>query len=155
MKIIKATPKDLAYIVHLARQEFESIGFIPVSRYEKICKGESGGDTLDICFENGDPVGFCYASHNKYGTTKIQQICIQEDARLQERASALVDAATLPSDSYMSLRCAADLAANQFWQALGFQPIRRRSGGSSRQREIQVYGKFTGGLFKQKGNCDD
>ena len=37
------------------------------------------------------------------------------------RASALVRAAQTPRDYLISLRCAADLEATNFWEALGFQ----------------------------------
>ena len=76
MKIIKATPKDLTYIVHLSRQEFDAIGFIPLSRYEKICKGESGADTLDICYEMDDLAAEAYFSENPHVNRDVDVVTL-------------------------------------------------------------------------------
>ena len=146
MIIQSATASDLKYITSLAKSDFESIGFIPNTRYEKIASGMSPNETLLLCFENNDPVGFCYATHWKYAT-KIHQIIIQRDARRAMRASALVESVKKTDDVFLSLRCAADLAeSNLFWQSLGFQPLRKVEGGKQRKRIIQEYGIF-GGLL--------
>ena len=144
MLIQKATIDDLKYIESLAKSDFESIGFIPNSRYVKIADGQSLNESLLLCFENNDPVGFCYATHRNYGT-KIHQIIIQEDARRATRATALVNQITKPDDVFVSLRCADDLQeANLFWQSIGFQPLRRLTGGKQRGRIIQEYGILKG-----------
>ena len=146
MLIHPATEDDLKYIVSLAKTETDAVGFIPRCRYEKIASGDSPNETLILCFENEDPVGFCYATHRNYGT-KIQQILVQDDARRAARATALVEKVTRPGDVFLSLRCGADLEeANLFWLSLGFQPLRQRGGGRRRNRIIQEYG-IIGGLL--------
>lgn len=116
----RATLKDIVYVDSLRRKESEAIGFIPWRRYEMEITGERQGSIL-LAIENNDPVGFLYATHNRSGVTHIQQVAIQEDARRVERATALVNAVQRPTDWLISLRCAADLEATEFWKALGFE----------------------------------
>ena len=159
LEITLATLADIPYIDSLRRQEGEAIGFVPIQGYEMEIDGRRGGDIF-ICWENGDPVGFVYATHNRAGVTHIQQVAIQEDARRLARATALVEAATKNTDYLVSLRCAADLEATDFWQSLGFtltdhvapksaygrgkdkatQPTRRK-------RDILRFQKVVGGLW--------
>jgi len=121
MTIIQpANLADIVYIDHLRKREGEAIGFIPKQRYEMEIDGRRGGSIL-IAWENNDPVGFIYATHNRAGVTHIQQVAIQEDARRMERATALVNGVIKQRDYLVSLRCAADLDATKFWEALGFQ----------------------------------
>jgi hypothetical protein len=155
----RATLLDLPYIEHLRRQESESIGFIPIQRYEMEIEGDRHGSIL-IAKENGDHVGFLYATHNSAGVTHIQQIAIQEDARRLERATLLVEAATRDRDWLVSLRCAADLDATDFWEALGFsleshvspksvygRGKDKATSPTRRKRDILRYQKVVGGLW--------
>jgi hypothetical protein len=155
----KAVLSDLPYIEMLRRREGEAIGFIPMQRYEMEIDGRSGGSIL-ICWENGDPVGFLYATHNRAGVTHIQQVAIQEDARRLERATALVVAAQREKDWLVTLRCAADLDATSFWEALGFaleshvgpksaygRSKDKATVSTRRKRDILRFQKVVGGLW--------
>lgn len=159
MIIRRAELSDIRYIESLRRKESEAIGFIPMQRYEMEINGERGGSIL-VCLENDDHVGFLYATHNKAGVTHIQQVAIQEDARRMERASALVQAAQRPFDYLISLRCAADLEATQFWSALGFEleghvlpksvygrGKDKATKATRRKRDILRFQKVIGGLW--------
>ena len=122
-RIVRATLEDLKYLDALRKKNGEAVGFIPMQRYEMEVNGERHG-SIYLSWDNGDPTGFVYATHSGRGTTHIQQIAVQEDARRMERASALLEAATADGEKRMSwltsLRCADDLDANEFWAALGF-----------------------------------
>ena len=156
--IHRATRADLSYIKHLGNKESEAIGFIPLQRYE--IEMDTQG-TILVAKENDDYVGFLYATHNRAGVTRIQQIAIQEDARLLERGKALVDAATKATDWLVSCRCADELPSTTFWESLGFQhqgivptakSVYGRGQGdptlpTRRHRTINRYQKVVGGLW--------
>ena len=147
MIIRDATLSDMKYITSLVKDESEQVGFIPDTRYEQIITNPKPSQSLILPFENRDPVGFLYGSYFK-GSMKIQQICIQEDARLFYRATKLLD--YLLSEyqiHYISLRCADDLEANEFWKSLDFTYLDCVSGGQIRNRKINYYGKVINGLF--------
>ena len=119
----RATLRDLRYLDALRKREGDAVGFIPIARYEMEVTGERKG-SLYLSWDDGDPTGFIYATHSGRGATHIIQVAVQEDARRMERASALVEAIRTDglkrSSWLLSLRCAEDLSANEFWRALGF-----------------------------------
>ena len=162
-EVRKATLSDLKYVEHLRRLEGEAVGFIPYQRYEMEVDGRRGG-SIYLAWENGDPVGFVYATHNRTGVTHIQQVAVQEDARRMERATALVEAAQKERDWLVTLRCAADLEATHFWEALGFildshvspksvygRGKEKATLPTRRQRTILRFQKVVGGLWLPSG----
>ena len=141
-----ATLSDLAYVDHLQRIEangIDSVGFIPWSRYEK----DAMIGWIHLIFDNDEPTGFVYATHNWHGVTRIQQIVVQEDARRAERATALVSAAVRQNDWLVSLRCAEDLEAVDFWPALGFKQVAVDDRPNKRKRKVLKFQKIVGGLW--------
>jgi len=120
VEIRSASLSDIIYIDSLRKQESEAVGFIPKERYEMEIDGRRGGSII-LCFENNDPVGFVYATHNNAGVTHIQQVAVQKDARRILHGAALINAVTRDKDWLVSCRCAADLESTAFWEALGFQ----------------------------------
>jgi len=138
MKIRNAAIEDLKYIVDLSKKESHAIGFIPKPAYEAAITGEKFGkrwsktcnDMLYVCEENSDLVGFVLASFGF--TPKINQICIQEDARLLERGEALLKKVINYGESInryeFSCGCADDLESNVFWKAMGFDKVAQRKG---------------------------
>jgi hypothetical protein len=102
-----ATMEDIKYIIALANKEGKSIGFIPKIAYESAIQGkkpsvnrwsDTCNDKIFMCYENAseanpDPVGFVMMSYGR--VAKVNQICIQEDARLIERGKALLNSAIL------------------------------------------------------------
>lgn len=153
-KVVPATLDDLKYITSLARKETHSIGFIPNTTYEKIIEDQRATETIYMYYENGDPVGFCYAAHNQQGVMRVHQICVQNDARRETRATELVMESVLPRDMSVVLKCAEDLDANEFWRAIGFEKVNTLPANNARKREIHVYHKQLGGLFNVRTGGD-
>ena len=161
--VCRATPADLVYIDHLRKREGDAVGFIPMARYEMEVDGRRKG-SLYVAWDNGDPTGFIYATHSGRGASHIIQVAIQDDARRMERATLLTDAITndgLERGSWLvSLRCADDLEANDFWGALDFSleaeglwPKSPNSLGKAKRainrrgRRINVWQKEVAGLW--------
>jgi hypothetical protein len=160
-----ATLADMKYITSLANKESKSIGFIPKSAYEAAITGtkpsehrwsDTCNDKIYICSENNDPVGFVMMS---YGIrAKVNQICIQEDARLLERGHALLQSginhATSRGIHDFGCGCADDLESNYFWNAMGWQKVGTRKGihfsntyKESSDRLVNLYTFQTNSLF--------
>jgi N-acetylglutamate synthase-like GNAT family acetyltransferase len=136
--IRQATMGDVPYIDGLRRKESESLSFLPLSAYER--EIEDGGKVI-VAEEGGDLVGFLYATHNK-GVARVHQVAIQEDARRMARAALLVKAAQKDTDWLISLRCASDLDAVDFWSALGFD-LTDREGAKPPQWKSRESTRFT------------
>ena len=167
MEIRKATLRDITYIDCLRAQESEAVGFIPKARYEMEIDGRRGGSIL-LCFENKDPVGFVYATHNSRGVTHIQQVAIQKDARRLMHGKALIEAIIREKDWLISCRCAADLESTAFWESLGFELLdhvlpksvygRGRDKATlptRRKRDILRFQKVVGGLWLPFGEREE
>ena len=113
---------DIKYIIHLSNIESHAVGFIPKPAYEAAITGIKGGkrwsltcnDRLWVAEESGDHVGFLLASFGKI--VKVNQICIQEDARKLERGKALLDELEKEAKSRGKYKfgcgCADDLESN-------------------------------------------
>jgi len=159
MSVRKATLDDLTYIVSLAQQASDCIGFIPRQAYEMEIVGKRKGSII-VAEANQELVGYLYATHNAAGVTHIQQIVVQPDAQRMQYASALVAAVQKDNDWLITCRCAADLQATDFWHALGFEPMchaapkrgyHRRHNDltipTRRKRIIIQYQRVVGGLW--------
>lgn len=157
-----ATPDDLSYIVSLGKREYEAIGFIPASRYESIITGV--GDVrpshrLWIAEENGDRVGFLYATPGEAGgSLKVVQVCVQEDARRLEYGAALVSEAERHAvrvqRGAVSLTVAVDLDASLFWEAEGYRLASVDRGGKRRGRLLERrYKRLPLGLWIAEDNA--
>ena len=158
--IKKATLNDLKYIESLSKTETKSIGFIPKVRYEAAIIGQrvhektqpKCNDTIYLCFENDDPVGFVLGSKGKGvdGFSKVSQIVIQPDARLIERGKLLLNGIITHYESMgifdFRCGCADDLESNFFWKAMGWDKIAQRKGiaytntyKETSDRDINIY----------------
>ncbi len=160
-----ATLYDLKYITSLANKESKAIGFIPKSAYEAAILGkkpsihrwsDTCNDKIFICSENGDPVGFVMMSYGR--RAKVNQICIQQDARLLERGSALLNAATghgIKRHIFdYGCGCADDLESNVFWRVMGWRKVGERRGihhsntyKESSSRLVNLYSFQVNSLF--------
>jgi GNAT superfamily N-acetyltransferase len=73
----------------------------------------------------------------------LHQVCVARDARRLEHGRALIAAAGRLARRRgalgLRLRCAADLPANEFWRALGFEPVRIERPKNRRRRAIITY----------------
>jgi len=155
---------DIPYIVSLANKESMCLGFIPKPAYEAAITGIKTGkrwsttcnDKLFVCEENGDLVGFVMFSFGKI--SKVNQICIQADARLIERGRALLSAgishANLRGIEDFACGCADDLSSNSFWRQMGWVKVGDRFGISHKntwketsKRKINIYRYQTNSLF--------
>lgn len=118
---------------HLARQDYEAVGFIPRPRLQAY---EEAGQIL-VETENDEPCGVLVFG-NGWPTLRIYQAIIQYDARRREHGlnlvARIVEEAKARECSAISLWCADDLAANDFWKAAGFLMTGHREGGAWRGR---------------------
>jgi len=128
--------KDWKFLDKLMKDESKKIGFLQRRTWDKyVWGGERNFITL-ICEKNNQMVGYVFFTPgigiNR--PVKIQQIVIQEDCRRIEYGTALCDCIADFCFTYersgISLRCRADLEANNFWKALGFKLIKIFSKGS-------------------------
>lgn len=134
--ICVAGPADVAYITQLAKNNTDSIGFIPFGALDWYLK--SG--IVQLAKENDEPAGFLlgkYLSRTEPWIAPIYQACVQYDARRRAHGLSLVERyiSRLPTKAeIVQLWCAADLEANDFWRSAGFQLIGQRAGGTTRDR---------------------
>ena len=136
MIIRDSIPSDLPYIRSLQKQESFALGWIPEQIMHRVWQdGHPSGKMnafsgwLLLCEVNGDAVGFCFAAPAYkapfYG--RVYQLAVQSDARRYQYGTFLADVAheliTKEGANGTTLRCAFDLPANFFWEALGYSLI--------------------------------
>jgi N-acetylglutamate synthase-like GNAT family acetyltransferase len=125
---------EIKYIVSLSQRHYEQIGFIPEPKIRAY--NEKG--QVYLARENGDFCGFLLFGKN-WPNIKIYQAVIQYDARRRYHGYNLVGKLIKYADKHgfatISLWCANDLDANEFWQECGFQFIQTRDGGNKRGRK--------------------
>lgn len=148
MIIREATIDDLPYVLDLAKKEGKALGFIPRMAYEAsitgVNKGKAWSDTCNdklwICEENKDPVGFLKMSFGKWA--RVNQIAIQDDARLIERGKALLkvgmDWGQQRGRDDFVCGCANDLESNAFWKAMRWKYIGERKGKYYKNTWLEV-----------------
>lgn len=107
------------YAAQLADQHKDELGFLPRTIYEPMWHA----GRLYTAEENGEPCGFILRGPYKK-TVRIYQTCIVDELRWMEHGRNLVQRIireAIETDVHqISLWCAADLAANQFWNACDF-----------------------------------
>lgn len=128
-----AKGSDYTYVEMLRRREDDALGFIPKDRYLSVLeeRPSCGRDRwryerLWLADDDGEPTGFCYAAFPaRTGVAKLWQVCVQEDARRWHRALLLVKRAEAEATRRglraVEARVAADLEANLFWRAAGYE----------------------------------
>ena len=164
MIIRLATLKDLNNLDTQVTVDSFALGFIPNTAYEAAITGEKLGkrwsnvcnDKIWVCEENGELVGFLLMSFGKW--VKVNQIAIQEDARLIERGNALLHAGIshgldLGRQDFVC-GCADDLPSNMFWTGVGWKKLGERKGISHKntwvetsKRTVNIYHKQLNSLF--------
>lgn len=129
------TPDELVmYADSLAKKNVEALSFLPKPRLlEYAVRGQ-----LMVETENGEPCGFLVYG-NGWPYMKVYQVAVEYDARRREHGLALVgrliERARAKGCHAVSLWCADDLDANNFWQAAGFSFAGKRQGGLARGRQ--------------------
>lgn len=123
-----------------SRIDGRKIGFLPWSVYHAAAEAQQ----LCQIHRNGDLVGFCMARPNKLRELRIIQIWVRPDARLIEHGRALLEfveknIAAPHGATVVRLWCAEDLAANLFWDALGFTYRGWRWGNHKRPRRHKLW----------------
>jgi N-acetylglutamate synthase-like GNAT family acetyltransferase len=126
--VLRATPSDLSYVVHLQKQHHHALGFIPrVALQEKIDLGR-----IWLATENGEPAGFLHHGSLAGEEVRIFQAAVQYDARRRHLGLALVRhllrRAAAAGARGVSLRCLSSLEANDFWRVAGFSLLTTEAG---------------------------
>ena len=147
LEVSPATLEDVDYLCHLQRIEAnreDELGFLPKSVYEREIQSRG---TILLARENGDEVGFIYATHNRHGITTVQQVGVQEDARRLEIGTQLVEASIRENDFLVKLRCRKGLPSVSFWESQGFDIVDLVESG--RRGPVYKFQKMIGGLWMQ------
>ena len=135
IEVIPAQIGDLKYIDHLQRKNAEELAFYPSQVFER----EIENFRILLAKVNNEPAGYIY--HGALSEqVKIHQACIEYDLRGQLYGAALVRHLIDLVDAYdglsITLRCGSDIAANGFWEAMGFYCQGVTAGGIRRMRDI-------------------
>jgi hypothetical protein len=134
-----ATETDITFVMSLQRRNRESVGGLPTPAIaERITRR-----TLLLGELNGEPAGYLLYDYRD-NILRIPQACIQYDARRRYYGEQLVGQMLnlYPNAAEIRLRCAADLDANVFWQALGFVCVSTVKGGTRRGRLLNNWQKW-------------
>lgn len=136
---------DVGRYSNLVQQQGDSerdvLGFLPRSAYsEAAAQGKLYVATAEVAGQE------CYAGHLLYGGRfphlRVFQIYTLSQFRGRQIGRQLIDALVSDAESQyyitISARVAADLAANEFWERMGFKTIRTVAGGTTTGRQINV-----------------
>jgi hypothetical protein len=131
-----AAESDLPYMMALQRSNRESVGGLPLPALAE--RVERAAAFIGLV--NGDPISYILCDV-RGGVFRIPQACVQYDARRREFGQQLVSAAFSFYSPFaeVRLRCAADLEANLFWRAMGFECVGVVPGGARRGRLINLW----------------
>ena len=122
-----STIKDMLLVDKLQKDNAYAVGFIQKTIWEDYVWGGKRNFVVLICEANADAVGYVLftPARDSYRYAKMQQICIRDDARRLQYGTALIDVCKQFCEMFwrkgFTLRCREDLAANNFWKALGFK----------------------------------
>jgi len=131
-----------SWIVGLMKQNYDAVGFIPSPTLQS--QYIAAGRYVLQCDERGKPVGYILHGSVRPGRVLVvSQHCIDLDKRLhgygRQAFDTVVERAKMANCRGITLHCAADLASNAFWQAVGLQLTSVKSPANTRQRQIHVY----------------
>ena len=137
LSILPASPNDVDWIDGLQRKHRDRVGWHPRMTLEGKIKL---GQIIVARDEAGDRVGYCMAS-DRYMKREDCGILYQMNVE-PGRQRALVGAALLHAQFSRSAYgcrlyccwCAQDIAANRFWESMGFVPLAYRAGSEGRGR---------------------
>ena len=137
-----ATVDDLAFIDRLQKQHHQQLGFFPRAQLEGYLK--NGWMLVAEDGRTGAPIGYCawrdrYQKRDELGA--IFQLCVAGEAQRKLVGAMLVQSAFERSAYGCKLFCcwcAQDIAANRFWESLGFVPLAFRA-GSRRRGRVHIF----------------
>lgn len=143
-EIRTATPADLNFVLHLARQFSNNVGFIPRSAIDEYLDRQA----ITIAFENGQPAGYLLGNPRlkwQPALRPISQAAIAYDAQRRRHGYALIakleTEARAAGQAGLQAICRTDLEANLFWQAAGFVKICHLRPDTARKRDLIVWRK--------------
>lgn len=155
MRVRVGTLDDLPFMDALQKAHSKQLGFFPRAQME----GYLNAGHVLVAEEaaSGERLGYVasrdrYLKRDELGV--IYQLCVAEAGRRKLVAATLlrdVFARSLYGCRLYCCWCAQDLAANRFWEALGFQPIAFRTGSRTKGAK----GKPRVHIFWQKRVRDD
>jgi hypothetical protein len=133
-----AVLSDVPFIDSLQRMHTKMVGFMPTAQFEGNIKANRVLIAEEVA-ENGakEPVGYCIGV-DRYFKRDDVGIIYQMNVK-PGRQRSLVGAMLLKAQFERSAYgcklyccwCAQDLAANKFWEAMGFVPLAFRTGGTA------------------------
>ena len=134
-----ATAGDLPFLDRLQKRYNKELGYFPRGQYAGYLEQEA----ILIAHEAGRPasnVGFIlykdrYLKRDELGV--VYQLCVDGDRQRGFVGAALLQAAFVRGAYGCKLFCcwcAQDLAANRFWEAMGFVPLAFRAGSDKKKR---------------------
>ena len=140
LEIRYASVDDLVFIDYLQKKNAEELAFYPTQVFER----EIDKERILLALVNNQHAGYLYhGSMSVDRPLKIHQACIEYDLRGNWYGAGLVNMLEgLGQMSYISgisLRCGSDIAANRFWDLMGFKCVDIQAGGVRRMRDINVW----------------
>lgn len=136
------TPQDRRVLGDFAealrKREARCLGFIPACAYpDALARGRMLAIT-----DEGEPVGFQLWARRRQ-VLRFHQTCILPDFRRRLYAARQLACTASEPDAkgatLLACRVAANLDANHFWQACGFNVARTAPGGKTWNRTINCY----------------
>ncbi len=133
-----ATMDDLSFIDGLQKQYSKQLGFFP--RAQMLGYIENQWMLIAEDAASGAPIGYCasrdrYLKRDELGV--IYQLCVAPGHQRSLVGASLIQSVFKRSAYGCRLYCcwcAQDLAANYFWESLGFVPIAFRAGSTGKKR---------------------
>ena len=132
---------EAVYIARLMKDNSDALGFMPEAG---IRRHVAGGCYLVASDHCGRPVGFLMHTPLKRGRlVRVSMQCVEKCQRSKGYGSRLWQAfAEQAADAQclgITLKCAADLAANAFWVAQGLELVVVQHRENRRARAVNVY----------------
>ncbi len=138
MAVRVATAGDIPFLDQLQKQYHKQLGFFPRAQLEGYVSNQ-----WILIAENAqtrEPLGYCasrdrYLKRDELGV--IYQLCVVPGDQRKLVGASLIKAVFERSAYGCRLYCcwcAQDLAANYFWESLGFVPIAFRAGSTGKKR---------------------
>jgi hypothetical protein len=137
-----ATSADLAFLDQLQKQHHKQLGFFPRAQMEGYVENQWVLIAEDAATKQ--PLGYCasrdrYLKRDELGV--IYQLCVAPGHQRGLIGATLIRDVFARSAYGCRLYCcwcAQDLAANYFWESLGFVPIAFR-GGSGKKKRVHIF----------------
>lgn len=132
---------DYQFILGLANENEEALGFIPAAGIQEYVTNEEYILQHD---SRGKPVGYLlHGIPTPGGVLTIAQHCIEYDLRQRghglDVVRQLIDRANQYQCRAISLKCAEDLPSNYFWLFAGFEHTAVLKRNNRRKRNLNRY----------------